>query len=91
MVFEAFWFGENPPKFLFLNSRQRHDSITFHKEVTFSEFWAYFYPQNPDTAMPWSLRTPGKHRPIMVSQRKGGGHMEISPPGMIRNHGPHFD
>jgi len=35
--------------------------------------------------------TPGQHHPVKVSQGKSRDHMEIPPPGMIRNSGPHFD
>jgi hypothetical protein len=35
--------------------------------------------------------TPSQHRPVVVRQGKGCGDMDIPPPGMVRNPGPHFD
>ena len=35
--------------------------------------------------------TPCQHRPVVVHQGNGCGHMELPSPGMIRNPGAHFD
>jgi hypothetical protein len=35
--------------------------------------------------MPQRSRAPGKHRPVMMGQGKGRGHMHIPPPGTRRN------
>jgi hypothetical protein len=32
-----------------------------------------------------------QHRPVMVSKKKRRGHMNIPPPGMVRNLVPHLD
>ena len=43
-------------------------------------------PPEPSTPLLWSLRTPGRERPVVVRQGKGRGHMCILPPGMDMAH-----
>ena len=85
---------ENPAKFLFLKPNTLSDVMITQislKKVHFPGILSIPNHHNPNTSLRWSLRTPGQHRQIMVSQRKSRGNMHIPPPGVIRNSGLHFD
>jgi len=43
-------------------------------------------PPEASTPLLWSLRTPGRKRPVVVRQGKGRGAMCIPPPGMEMAH-----
>jgi hypothetical protein len=53
------------------------DSINFHefviRQIGHSKFFLNFadYSPSPDTSKSWGLRTPGKHRSVLMSQGKG--------------------
>jgi hypothetical protein len=42
-------------------------------------------PQNPDISKPKNLRTSSQHCPVMMSQGKSGGHVDIPSAGVVRN------
>ena len=84
--------GKNPQKFLFLKPNPLIDAMIAQASLKkiFQKF-EHTTPPEQDTSLRGSLRTPGQHRPIMVSQGKSRGLMFIPPPGVVRNSGPHFD
>jgi hypothetical protein len=81
--------GKNPQKFLFLKPNPLIDVMI--AQASLKKKFEHTTPPEQDTSLLGSLRTPGQHRPIMMSQGKSRGLMFIPPPGVVRNSGPHFD
>gem|GEM_PF-5384081 len=81
-------------KFLLLKPNPLVDPMVAQvslKKYFFPEFWAHHTLRTQDTSLLWRLRTPGQHRPVVVGQGKSRSHMNIPPPGMIRDSGSHFN
>jgi hypothetical protein len=67
------------------------DSTNFIQNISFSPITAIPPPLLADSSWRGELRTPSQHRLVMRGQGKGRSHMEVPPPGLVRNSGPQFD
>ncbi|MGO9580002.1 MAG: hypothetical protein ACLP2P_11380, partial [Desulfobaccales bacterium] len=55
--------------------------------IIFSKILEHIY-SSVSGYLTWSLRTPDRHRPVMVSQRKSRGYMDLPPPGLVAGYQP---
>ena len=72
-------------------SSGRDDSINSDEKESYLWILGIPNPQNQETSMLSRLMVPGYHWSVVGSQREGGGHMHIPPPGMVRNPIAHFE
>jgi len=77
---------EKVPLFVAKLSHERHDSTKNFKKSILYRISGVPDHRRPGALLIRGLRTPGRHPPVMVRQRKGGGHMNIPPPGMEMGH-----
>ena len=75
----------------FSSGALRAQDSTFFEKSYFSLSFRVYPILGDQMPYFWEAYDPGQHRPVVVHQGNGRGHMDIPSPGMIRNPGAHLE